>query len=110
VRSETNFTFHIPKIHRIESEIHLNFPEIRSIRLGPNFFPKRILKYFLYRAAAAATGQPPSLSLLPACHIPMYGRECDVNDPFQQKRVFDEMDTGSPASCAAEAGTAAMRS
>jgi hypothetical protein len=62
--------------------------------LGPNFFPKRILKYFLYRAAAAATGQPPSLSLLPACHIPMYGRECDVNDPFQQKRVFDEMDTG----------------
>jgi hypothetical protein len=44
VRSETNFTLHIPKIHRIESEIHPNFSEIRPIQLGPNFFPKRIPK------------------------------------------------------------------
>jgi hypothetical protein len=39
-----NFMLYIPKFHRIESEIHLNFPEIRPIRLGPNFFPKRIPK------------------------------------------------------------------
>jgi hypothetical protein len=44
VRSETNFMLHISKIHRIDSEIHPNFPEIRPIRLGPNFFPKRIPK------------------------------------------------------------------
>jgi hypothetical protein len=50
--------------------------------------------YFLYRAATAATGQPPSLSLLPACHIPMYGREYSDEDPFHMERVFDVMDTG----------------
>jgi hypothetical protein len=41
---------HIPKIHRIESEIHLNFPEIRPIQLGPNFFPKRIPEVQLVKA------------------------------------------------------------
>jgi hypothetical protein len=36
---------YILKIHRIEFEIHPNFPEIRPIRLGPNFFfSKRIPK------------------------------------------------------------------
>jgi hypothetical protein len=33
-----NFMLYIPKFHRIESEIHPNFPKIRPIRLGPNFF------------------------------------------------------------------------
>jgi hypothetical protein len=31
---------YIPKFHRIGSEIHPNFPEIRPIRLEPNFFSK----------------------------------------------------------------------
>jgi len=49
--------------------------------------------YFLYRASAS--GPPPSLSLLPTCHIPMHDYKCGrVDNFFHADRVFHNNDTG----------------
>uniref|UniRef100_A0A0D9XTB8 DUF1618 domain-containing protein n=1 Tax=Leersia perrieri TaxID=77586 RepID=A0A0D9XTB8_9ORYZ len=53
--------------------------------------------YFVYKAGAAAcgAGQPPSLSRLPACEIPMTERHCDYEDMvYPRERHFGQINTG----------------
>uniref|UniRef100_A0A0D9XTC2 DUF1618 domain-containing protein n=1 Tax=Leersia perrieri TaxID=77586 RepID=A0A0D9XTC2_9ORYZ len=74
-----------PRRRRSPSSATTSLPPAASTNVSNN------TNYFVYKAGAAAcgAGQPPSLSRLPACDIPMKERDCDCDHEYHVSHHTD---------------------